>query len=516
MATITLTDYYAQLNRWQGSLLDAPNGTVVTSHTATSYAFTYPAGDEYAGFVVSVTGTGFTFDGTVPIGGTMTGLVITDESGHTVITIAGLAANTVASDLAWFSSNVFGWSDGNGGGQGPQSDVAWSTLLSGNDTINGTEGNDNRTLAGFGAGNDIYNLMGGDDNIDGDTGSDTINGGDGWDSLWYANTAYNIGATITRGISVDVTAGTVMDAWGYTDHVTGIEQYAGTVYNDTFLGSVGNDRFMGLRGIDTLNGGSGGSDYAVYDSDHWYGGLRGIVVNLEVTAGGGFINGTIRDGFGNVDKTINIENVIGTVFDDRFVGSSAQNTFVGNQGKDTYNGGAGSDTVGFWWDGNGAVTVDLSLTTGQIKNDGYGNTEKTISIENVAGSFMNDKIKGSSGANVLEGVDGKDTLTGGGGADHFSWIRTSDMDDTDVITDFVAATGANHDVLEFNMTRMGLSTTLHLVNGSAATQAVGTFIFNHANHMLYWDDDGTGSDAKMAVALLSGVTALTADDFSLV
>ena len=61
----------------------------------------------------------------------------------------------------------------------------------------------------------------------------------------------------------------------------------------------------------------------------------------------------------------------------------------------------------------------------------------------------------------------------------------------------------------------GFSTTLTLVNGTAATQALSTFIFNAASHVLSWDEDGTGAIAAVDIATLTGVTALTAANFDL-
>ena len=392
-------------------------------------------------------------------------------------------------------------------------------LLSGNDVFQGTNGNDNRALSGLNAGNDTFNMLGGDDFIYGGQGSDTVNGGSGWDTYSFELTHYNEGASITRGISVNVGAGTVIDAWGFTDRVTGIESFVGSVYNDTFLGGANADNFTGLRGIDTFKGGSGGNDWVHYDQDRWFGGPAGIVVDLSVSVSGGTINGTIRDGFGNTDKTINIESVAGTAYNDFFIGSSAQNNFAGGEGKDSYNGDIGADWVFFHWSFSGqtqtGVVVDLTRATGRIQNDGYGNIEEAVSIENIVGSSQNDKIKGSTGQNWIDGYDGMDTLTGAGGNDYFQFVERNHLGDGDVITDFNAAAGANQDVLQIFVSNWGATTTLHLVNGTAATGAFSTFIFNAANDTLYWDPDGTGAQARIAVSVLTNVASLSAANFDL-
>ena len=520
MATITLAPLLSSLNssgQWPGDLLSAPNGTIINTHTASNFSFTYGADSEFTGYKVSIRGAGFAYDGGIPVDGTMTSVTITDASGNPMISFTGLAAGTLASDFSLFYADLFGFSNGSGGGTGPQPINAWSLLLSGNDVINGTNGDDQTVMIGLNAGNDVFNMLGGNDNINGSIGNDTIFGGDGFDNLWFNSTNDYMGPSMTQGIVVDVTAGTMIDAWGYTDQFTGIERFNGTAYNDKFLGSVGDDQFSGERGNDTLNGGSGGFDMAHYDNDRDNGGLHGITVDLETSSGGGKITGTIRDGYGNHDTVINIDAVIGTDFNDLFIGSTGDNIFAGKAGKDSFDGDAGSDTIWFFWGNtNTGVTVDLTLATNQIANDGFGNIETAVSIENIVGSWLGDHIKGSTGTNRIEGYDGKDTLTGAGGADTFVWYNQSDFGDNDVITDFSTAAGANHDVLEFHMSNFGLSTTLHLVNGAMAKQAVGTFVYKVANHTVYWDDDGTGAHSMIAIATLNGVASLNASSFDLV
>ena len=134
MATVTMTSYFNALDGWPGNLLDAYDGATINTKTATAFAFTYPPSHQFAGYKVTVTGTGFAYSGDTPTAGTMSKIVITDDSGHTVLTVAGLAANTPASDLSLFAANVFGW-DTPGGGQGSQQLNTWSMLLSGNAVV---------------------------------------------------------------------------------------------------------------------------------------------------------------------------------------------------------------------------------------------------------------------------------------------------------------------------------------------------------------------------------------------
>ncbi len=109
------------------------------------------------------TGTGFTYSGTDVTGGTLSMVKILNGAGQTVLAIDTIPPGTLASDLAQLASSVAGWSDGAGGGTSPDGPLVWSQLLSGNDTINGT------------AGNDVYNTLAGDDWVIGGIGNDTIN-----------------------------------------------------------------------------------------------------------------------------------------------------------------------------------------------------------------------------------------------------------------------------------------------------------------------------------------------------
>jgi serralysin len=73
----------------------------------------------------------------------------------------------------------------------------------------------------------------------------------------------------------------------------------------------------------------------------------------------------------------------------------------------------------------------------------------TASI-NLTGSIDNNRIIGNDAANIIDGSYGKDTLTGGGGADAFVWSSIDEIGlfnlDPDIVTDYSSAQG---DVLHF-------------------------------------------------------------------
>lgn len=530
MATIAIAEPFDQLNNWPGRLLEDQSGTAtVPLRTATQLVIRHGAGSEFQDYRIVVTGTGFSYVNGIPVNGTISQVRIVDDAGRTLVTLSGLSSNPIASDLSQFWSNVMG-SPFDDAGPGPDGMSAWSQLLAGNDTINGTAGDDREYLPGFNAGNDVFNGGAGDDGFGGNIGNDTYNGGDGFDTLGYQETTFGAGGAAVRGATFNVDAGTVLDPWGGLDRFSGIEEFTGSRFDDVFNGSLaGDDRFRGLRGRDVIDGGditfrngvqtADDNDRVIYRDDYWQGGSFGIVADLETSVAGGSIRGTIRDGFGNVDRVIDIERVVGTRFNDSFTGSRVDNQFRGGEGRDTYNGDAGFDTLIFddWFveaepDG---IRVNLGLATGQILDDGFGNVETALGIEGINGTAQADVIAGNAAGNYFEGAGGGDIMTGRGGSDVFVWVEQDELGDGDRVTDFTAA-GPQADRLAFEVENFaGMSTTLRLVNGTAATTGFGTFLFVNATDQLIWDSNGNGAGGQAVVAVLNNVNALSAASFEL-
>lgn len=515
MAQVTLTTRFSQLDNWPGHLLEAEGNETIVTRNATTFTYRYGSGHDFQGYTVSIVGTGFTWNGDVATGGRVQSLTIRDGAGDLILSVSGITAATLASDLAQFQSVIFGVEDQ----INPEVWAAWNYLMSGNDTITGTNEDDWRVPVGANRGNNVFNMRGGDDWIEAGAGRDTINGGDGDDWLSYQTTYYSEGATAFQGAIINVKTRTAIDPWGNTDKFTSIENFVGSRFDDRFVGGNDRDRFTGGRGDDTINGGGGEKDEARYARDYDRGATMGLIVNLQAAVSSGSIIGTVRDGFGDTDRLIDVERVEGTRFADRFTGSSANNDFWGGEGRDTFDGKGGYDTLRmerqFTDRAMTGVNVDLSRASGQIINDGFGNTENATSFEAVLGSYRADRIKGNAADNWLEAGEGADTLTGAAGRDTFFWWSEEEIGPVDVITDFTL-NGPGSDVLGFDHENFtGMTDTVRLVNGNAATIAQGQFVFRASNHTLYWDPDGTGSDAAIAVARLTGVNALTRGDFDL-
>jgi Ca2+-binding RTX toxin-like protein len=308
-------------------------------------------------------------------------------------------------------------------------------------------------------------------------GNDTIDGGSGYDRVDYYSDFFNGGGL---GIVADLVAETIIDGFGDTDRVAGIEEVRATSFADSVLGDNGDNILIGLAGNDTFDGGRG-SDWMYYfrDDDRRDAsgnfGLSGVIVNLAT--------GVATDGYGDQDQLIGIENIDATVFDDRITGSKSANLFHLGLGADTADGGKGNDTVD--------------------------------------GGSGNDDLSGGAGNDVLFGFRGRDTLSGGAGADVFHFGSVSNA--ADRITDFVSA----EDQVTFNGRdglflkpvghglTLGVDFFLSATSGGAAS-ALAAFVYETDAGRLWFDHDGNGSVAPVLLATLTGAPAMTAADFDFV
>ncbi|CAN5155177.1 hypothetical protein BH10PSE4_BH10PSE4_07270 [soil metagenome] len=144
----------------------------------------------------------------------------------------------------------------------------------------------------------------------------------------------------------------------------------------------------------------------------------------------------------------------GTSASEQFTGTSLNETFVGNLGNDTLIGGAGDD-----------VYVVQNTTTQVIEQAGGGTDTVKVTVnyilpdnvENLVmmgdapkggltgvGNALNNLILGSTVNQTMIGMGGNDVLVGGGGSDTYVFSTGSGHD---VITDFMAGTGAGSDIV---------------------------------------------------------------------
>jgi Ca2+-binding RTX toxin-like protein len=367
-----------------------------------------------------------------------------------------------------------------------------------------------------------------DDDIIGDYGSNLIHGGGGADTIYGR---------------------------------TGNDFLYGDGGNDTLkAGGASNDYFDGGDGIDTLS--FEWVPYRVWASlgtttAHDYDGGPGMTLAArayDFIAPGNLVQGS------EDTVILNIENLTGSFRDDFLIGSDGDNVISGGSsgndyidgaagndilmpggGADHVYGGPGVDTVSFA-DRGVRVEVNLDIAgfgarawdltaSGAIVD---GTTDDLHGIENITGGSKRDSLWGDDSSNVIDGgadddiifgKDGDDTLIGGEGADFLNGGKDNDtltggaeadtfyFDDPqngiDTITDFQA----DRDTLVFAGPTFGFGDlnpdlVLHegaqLINGAnpAATLAQPTFLFNTTDRTLYFDQDGTGSGAALAIVHL--------------
>jgi CARDB/FG-GAP-like repeat/RTX calcium-binding nonapeptide repeat (4 copies)/Bacterial pre-peptidase C-terminal domain/Lipase (class 3) len=158
---------------------------------------------------------------------------------------------------------------------------------------------------------------------------------------------------------------------------------------------------------------------------NWFGSL--------VTPNGNVAQGVMEatDPSNNLNFSIdNIQNVYGGAGDDQITGDNNANTLKGGDGNDTVFGMGGADTI-IGGDGAGndtydggdgidtviyssatlGIVVNLSLSQDQATGPEIG-TDQITNIENVIGGSGDDRITGTTGANVLIGGAGNDILVG--------------------------------------------------------------------------------------------------------
>ena len=251
--------------------------------------------------------------------------------------------------------------------------------------------------SGFG---DTLNGNSTNNTFEGLAGDDAINGGAGYDQARYSRSTAAITATFTGG-----GGGTVLDGFGNTDTLTGIEEIYASDFADTLTGSSSNDNFRGQAGNDIIDGGAG-YDRALYTT-----GPVGAGVTVTLTGAPG--SGTATDNYGHTDTLISIESIQGSHFNDLLTGGVGDETLEGMAGNDSINGGSGNDTVTYN-SSSGGVTVNLA---GNSALDSWGGTDTLAGIENITGSNFNDSLTGDTGNNVIFAQGGNDLLVGGLGND---------------------------------------------------------------------------------------------------
>lgn len=427
----------------------------------------------------------------------------------------------------------------------------------GNDTINAGFGND-LIIAGDGAGDDFYQ------------------GGDGIDTAQYTSALAGIRVDLSIPIGIAFSRSPSDASKTGTDRLIGIENITAGDFDDQLIGSqfanvlnggAGDDLLNGGAAADTLNGGSGrdvlvgglGNDAmdggGDIDTADFADKITGVVIVLIAGTGTATI-GT------ETDMLTGIENLTGGSGNDTFTGDDNDNVLTGGAGNDTLDGGGGNDTL-VGGTGNdvyllsneyqGTITIveavnagidsvygdletyylgqnienycnDLCLTdryvviTGNEMNNIVSTySANTNSAEKFLGLGGNDTLMGGLGNDYLIGGTGNDVLSGGAGADRFVFDSALNIKlNLDKITDFKRSDGDRLvlDTAVFTNLNSGFSSSNLIVNATGkAIESDDFLIFNSKNSTLYYDADGNGKSAAVAIAVLTGVKELVASDF---
>jgi subtilisin family serine protease/Ca2+-binding RTX toxin-like protein len=288
------------------------------------------------------------------------------------------------------------------------------------DTLTGNGGPNQ--LVGFG-GSDTLNGEGGADLLLGRLGDDQVNGGLGTDTADFSQSPAGVTATMTGATGEG------------TDTFTGIENLAGSPFDDSLTGDAAVNALVGAGGNDTLTGGDSADTVRGRAGDDTLdGGLgsdvgdytqapAGVTVNLGVA-------GPQATGGDGTDTLISVENLGGSPFADNLIGGPTANVLSGNGGADTINGGDGNDNLrggpgnDNFTGGTGTDVADYSLAAGAItarlhtnSATGEGTDVLNAGIEWLFGSKFADVLEGNGVANRIEGRDGNDTIRGLGAND---------------------------------------------------------------------------------------------------
>jgi Ca2+-binding RTX toxin-like protein len=348
---------------------------------------------------------------------------------------------------------------------------------------NAAGGSGNDLITGTSIGNELYGDAGDDILSPGKASvrqnqTDIVNGGDGNDTVSFANTQPDSYGGRIGGVSVNLTTGQAIEIYGGPNGVwmsatlISIENAVGTSGNDQLSGNTGvnvlsggagSDGLYGGAGADTLNGDDGddflngglGADKiyggAGIDRAEYVGAAAGVTVNLT--------SGTASDG----DVLTGIENLYGSSFNDILYGSAAVNVLYGNTGDDQLLGLLGNDTL-YGQAGNDALFCGEGddLAYGGDGSDGLFGEEGADRLfggngdDFLSGGDGNDVIWGEAGNDQIDAGAGNDFVVLGAGNDEFTLglgddrVRFDYGNGVDTIRDF----GVGNDILDFTYTDM--------------------------------------------------------------
>jgi Ca2+-binding RTX toxin-like protein len=182
--------------------------------------------------------------------------------------------------------------------------------------------------------------------------------------------------------------------------------------------------------------------------------------------------------------------------------------------------------------GNEGVPFTITFSDGTVLNGAYapgGGNSSVASLSAGHGSTLlgeggDDYLIGGNGNDTLVGGAGNDIVSGGAGADHFRYEALSEggdhildfnvaEDTIDVlVSGFAGLNPADVGKTADQVTGLFDSDT----SGTEATTTNARFHFDAANHTLYYDSDGSGGAASVALATFDDAATVQAHNVHLV
>jgi serralysin len=214
-------------------------------------------------------------------------------------------------------------------------------------------------------------------------------------------------------------------------------------------------------------------------------------------------------------------------------GGAGNDRYVVNSGGDKVieASGGGMDSVSSGITHTLAVNVENLTLTGTTAINGTGNTASNTITGNTAANSLsgadgndsligdagNDTLSGGNGNDRLDGGTGKDSLTGGAGIDTFRFASAlNGSSNVDRLTDFSVV----DDRIELEngifakLTSTGtLSSSFFRANTTGTASDSNDFVLYDTDAgQLFYDADGSGAGAKVLIATLTALPALTSAD----
>ncbi len=345
-----------------------------------------------------------------------------------------------------------------------------------------------RILAGGAAsltGNGLNNVLyagGGDNVLDGGTGSDTA-------SYAYASS----------GVNVSLVSGAQTTGGSGSDTLLSIENLAGSKYDDRLTGNSEANTLNGGVGADTMTGGNGSDTYYVDNA-----GDLVSETNATVSSGG---TDLVQSYLAAYTLGANVENgrILATSAAS-LTGNDLNNVLYAGVGNNVLDGGTGSDTASYAYASSG---VNVTLASGAQTTGGSG-SDTLVSIESLAGSKYDDHLTGNSEANTLNGGAGADTMSGGDGSDTYYVDHAGD-----IVSEVNATASGGTDLVQSYLAAYTLGANVE--NGRILAGGAANLTGNSLNNSLYAGvgnnvlDGGAGSDTVSYAYGVSGSTGVTAN-----